>query len=174
MRFSHLDEEGKARMVDVGDKPDTLREAVAIAQIKMKPGTLKAILDKKIPKGDVFSVARTAGILAAKRVDELIPLSHPLPLHFAGIDFLVHSGRLHLRSRVKTFSKTGVEMEALTAVALAALTVYDMCKSLEKEIRIGPIQLIYKSGGKSGRFVKRKFQNFLESRFQGKGKSAWL
>jgi cyclic pyranopterin monophosphate synthase len=141
-------------MVDVSAKADTAREAVARALIKMKPATLRAVRRGDAPKGDVFGTARTAGILAAKRTSELIPLCHPLRL--TKVDVTFHdrrgNGTLGVEARVRTVDKTGVEMEALTAVTVAALTIYDMVKALEKGVTIARVELVEKSGGKSGRW----------------------
>ncbi len=139
-------------MVDVSAKPETAREAVARAIIKMKPATLSAVRRGDAPKGDVLGTARTAGILAAKRTSELIPLCHPLRLTKVDVTFdvLRGNGTLGVEARVRTVDKTGVEMEALTAVTVAALTVYDMVKALEKGVTIAKVELVEKSGGKSG------------------------
>jgi cyclic pyranopterin phosphate synthase len=139
-------------MVDVSAKAETPREAVARAVIKMKPATLRAVRRGNAPKGDVLGVARTAGILAAKRTSELIPLCHPLRLTRVDVHFDRggRAGELGVEARVRTVDKTGVEMEALTAVSVAALTVYDMVKAIEKGVTIARVQLIEKRGGKSG------------------------
>jgi cyclic pyranopterin phosphate synthase len=139
-------------MVDVSAKPETAREAVARAVLKMKPATLSAVRRGNAPKGDVLGTARTAGILAAKRTSELIPLCHPLRLTKVDVTFDAHAGNgtLGVEARVRTVDKTGVEMEALTAVTVAALTIYDMVKALEKGVTIARVQLVEKSGGKSG------------------------
>lgn len=150
--LTHLSSTGEARMVDVSAKPETSREAVARAVLRMRPATLRLIRDGNAPKGDVLGVARTAGVLAAKRTPDLIPLCHPLRL--TGIDILfrdnVRRGELTVEARVRTVDKTGVEMEALTAASVAALTVYDMIKAVERGVTIAEIQLVEKSGGKSG------------------------
>jgi cyclic pyranopterin phosphate synthase len=139
-------------MVDVSAKPETAREAVARAVVKMKPATLSAVRRGNAPKGDVLGTARTAGILAAKRTSELIPLCHPLRLTKVDVTFDAHrgNGTLGIEARVRTVDKTGVEMEALTAVTVAALTIYDMVKALEKGVSIAKVELVAKSGGKSG------------------------
>jgi cyclic pyranopterin phosphate synthase len=138
-------------MVDVSAKPETSREAVARASLKMLPATLRAVRAGNAPKGDVLGVARTAGVLAAKRTWELIPLCHPLRITGVEIDFTYPGpGELGVEARVRTVDKTGVEMEALTAVSVAALTVYDMVKAIEKGVKIADVQLVEKSGGKSG------------------------
>jgi cyclic pyranopterin phosphate synthase len=139
-------------MVDVSDKRETVREAVARAVLKMRPATLRVIRRGNAPKGDVLGVARTAGILAAKRTPQLIPLCHPLRLTGVDVTFAddLRRGELAVEARVRTVDKTGVEMEALTAVSVAALTVYDMIKAVEKGVTIAKVQLVEKSGGKSG------------------------
>ena len=145
-------------MVDVSAKPETAREAVARAIVKMKPASLGAVRRGNAPKGDVFGTARTAGILAAKRTSELIPLCHPLRLTNVDVTFDDRrgNGTLEIEARVRTIDKTGVEMEALTAVTVAALTVYDMVKALEKGVTIANVQLLAKSGGKSGDWRRRR------------------
>jgi cyclic pyranopterin phosphate synthase len=144
-------------MVDVSPKPEAVREAVARAILRMRPATLRAIKSGNAPKGDVFGVARTAGILAAKRTPELIPLCHPLRLTRVEVSFQTHArrGEVAVQARVRTVDKTGVEMEALTAAGIAALTVYDMVKALEKGVTITNLQLLEKSGGKSGSWRRR-------------------
>ncbi len=143
-------------MVDVSAKPETVREAVARAIVTMKPATLRAVRRGNAPKGDVLGTARTAGILAAKRTSELIPLCHPLRLTTVDVTFDDRRGhgRLGVEARVRTVDKTGVEMEALTAVTVAALTIYDMVKALEKGVTIARVQLVEKSGGKSGTWTR--------------------
>jgi cyclic pyranopterin phosphate synthase len=149
--LSHFDESGASRMVDVGAKQVTRRMARASGRVSMAAETLQLIRDKKAAKGDVLEVARLAGIMAAKRTAELIPLCHPLPLESVEINFMFVDDRtLAIEATACVESKTGVEMEALTAVSVAALTVYDMCKSVDRGITIGPIQLEEKSGGRSG------------------------
>jgi cyclic pyranopterin phosphate synthase len=155
-KLSHFDEEGASRMVDVGRKRATRRVARARAAVKMKPETLRLIVDKKIQKGDVFEVARLAGIMAAKQTDKLIPLCHPLPLDNVKIEFRTTRNSIEIISEARVTAKTGVEMEALTAVAVAALTIYDMCKSADKGIVISGIELLEKSGGKSGKYKREK------------------
>ena len=156
-KLTHFDEDGAARMVDVTAKEETAREAVAEGRIFMQPETLALILDRKVAKGDVFGVARIAGIMAAKKTPELIPLCHPLNLSSVNIDFepdqTQHS--VLIRATVKITGKTGVEMEALTAVAIAGLTVYDMCKSTDRTMTVSEIRLMKKSGGKTGTFVRK-------------------
>jgi len=156
-KLSHLDKQGKAKMVDITEKPLTLREAVAKGHVYMKPETLKLIKDKKIPKGDVFSVSRVAGIMAAKKTSELIPMCHPLNITSVNIDFNLDrkKNKIDIEAHVKITGRTGVEMEALTAVFAAALTIYDMCKAVDKEMVISDIMLLEKKGGRSGLY-KRK------------------
>ena len=139
-------------MVDISEKADTAREATARGTVRLKPETLRMIIDTSIPKGDVLAVARVAGIMAAKGVDRLIPLCHPLPINSVELTFIPHteSGIIEIESQVKVHGKTGAEIEALTAVSVAALTIYDMCKAAEKEITIENIRLVSKRGGKSG------------------------
>ncbi|MQL51686.1 cyclic pyranopterin monophosphate synthase MoaC [Desulfofundulus thermobenzoicus] len=151
--LTHFDSRGKARMVDVSAKGDTLREAVARGEVLMKPETLELIAGGTAGKGDVLGVARLAGIMAAKKTGELIPLAHPISLTSVQVDFRLHTpGKVEIQSRVRTTGKTGVEMEALTAVSVAALTIYDMCKAVDRAMTVQNIRLIYKSGGKSGEF----------------------
>jgi len=148
--LSHLDESGEARMVDVGDKQPTHRRAVARALLRMTPDTARAVADGDAPKGDVLGTARIAGIQAAKRTAELIPLCHTLPLSFAGVECDVNpdAGTVTLLSEVRTTAATGVEMEALTAASVAALTVYDMVKGIERGVEIAEVALLEKTGGK--------------------------
>jgi cyclic pyranopterin phosphate synthase len=150
--LTHLDPEGRARMVDVGDKPATDRRAVARAVVRVSPGTAATVAAGDAPKGDVLGTARIAGIQAAKRTSELIPLCHPLPLSFVGVDGAIDSdaGEIALTAEARTTGQTGVEMEALTAATVAALTVYDMVKGLERGAEIGEVVLLEKSGGRSG------------------------
>jgi cyclic pyranopterin phosphate synthase len=152
--LSHIDDYGKAHMVDVGDKPDTVREARARGAVVMQPSTLELIQRNALQKGDVLAVAKIAGIMAAKRTSELIPLCHPLPLTSVDLTFGLEpsAGRIDIESVARVTGKTGVEMEALTAVAAAALTVYDMCKAVDREMCITDIRLIEKQGGRSGFF----------------------
>lgn len=139
-------------MVDVSDKPLTTREAVARGEIRLRPGTLELILEGRVPKGDVLAAARIAGIMAAKGVGNLIPLCHPLNLTGCEVRFRSGADRLEIEARVRTVGPTGVEMEALSAVSIAALTVYDMVKAVDRELEIGRIRLVRKSGGRSGDF----------------------
>lgn len=150
--LTHLDEAGRARMVDVAGKPITERRAVARAVVEVSPETARVVQAGDAPKGDVLGVARIAGILAAKRTSELIPLCHPLALSFVGVDgaILPHAGRIELTAVARSTGPTGVEMEALTAASVAALTVYDMVKGIERGARIVAVELTEKSGGKSG------------------------
>ena len=149
--LSHIDAKGAARMVDVSAKADTVRLAVAEGVVHLQAATLELIQAGGLPKGDVLAVARVAGIMGAKRTSELIPMCHPLPITGVTVDFEPTSDTtLTVRATVKTTGKTGVEMEALTAVSVAALTVYDMCKAVDKGIRIEGIRLLEKHGGKSG------------------------
>ena len=150
--FSHLDETGGISMVDVASKRATQREAVAVATVRMTPETLKKLIEQALPKGDVLTTAKVAGVLAAKQTPYLIPLTHPVPINSVDITFDLDraGGTIEIRSIVRCEGKTGVEMEALTACAVAALTIYDMCKSAEKGITIDTLQLVRKSGGKSG------------------------
>lgn len=153
MELSHFNEQGRARMVDVSDKEITKRSAAARSKVKMDPGTLDAIKAGRIGKGDVLAVAQVAGIMAAKKTADWIPMCHPLPLTGIDIRFSDNSkDELYIEATVKTTGKTGVEMEALTAVSAAALTVYDMCKALQKDMVIGPTMLVSKSGGKNGNY----------------------
>ena len=153
--LTHLDESGAARMVDVSAKPETERVAVAAGSITMQPETLALVRSGGFEKGDVLAVARIAGVMAAKNTSQLIPLCQPLPLTqvVVGIDESVSDDRIEITATAKTTYKTGVEMEALTAVSVAALTIYDMCKAVDRGMRIGDVRLLRKSGGKSGDYV---------------------
>jgi cyclic pyranopterin phosphate synthase len=155
--LSHLDERGRARMVDIGDKQQTERRAVAGAVVRMAPETLAAILDEAAPKGDVIAAARLAGIMAAKKTHELIPLCHPLPLSFVGVEIEAADEvpGLRITSEVRLTGRTGAEMEALTAASVACLTVYDMCKAIDRGMEIGPVRLLEKSGGRSGTWTRQ-------------------
>jgi cyclic pyranopterin phosphate synthase len=155
--FTHFDEHGHARMVDVSVKAETVRIATAEAEIRMRPETLQAVLEGTVKKGDVLQVARLAGIMGAKKTWDLIPLTHPLPLDSVTVDLQpdTERDRIVIRATVKVSSRTGVEMEALTAVACAGLTVYDMCKALDREMVLSEIKLLEKSGGRSGHFVRK-------------------
>jgi cyclic pyranopterin phosphate synthase len=156
--LTHFDKQGAARMVDVSGKKDTVREAVAEGRVFMLPGTLALILDQKVAKGDVFNVARVAGIMAAKKTSELIPLCHPLDLSSVELAFDPDrtASCVLIRATIRTTGKTGVEMEALTAVAAAGLTIYDMCKSADRAMTITDVRLMKKTGGKSGTFERKK------------------
>lgn len=154
MNFNHFDERGNAVMVDVSHKQPTLRTAVAAAVVGMSPELLAAIKAGGVAKGDVLGVARMAGIMAAKKTPELIPLSHPLALHSVMVDFVLDdtAATIEARCTVRALERTGVEMEAMTGASLAALTIYDMCKGADKSITIGDIRLLFKEGGKSGTY----------------------
>lgn len=153
--LSHLDAEGHARMVDVSEKAETVRVATARGRVVMRAETLALIVEGRMPKGDVLAVARVAGIMAAKRTPDLIPLCHPLPI--SGIEIALEPDAsvpcIEIAATVRTTAQTGVEMEALTAVSVAALTVYDMCKAVERGMRIEAVRVVAKSGGKSGDFT---------------------
>jgi len=154
--LTHLDAAGRARMVDVTGKPDTEREAIAKGEVLMQPETLALIRQGQVAKGDVLAVAQVAGIMAAKRTSELIPMCHPLELTHVGLNFEFMedtASGIRITATVKTTGKTGVEMEALTAVAVAALTIYDMCKAVDRGMRLSNIRLGRKSGGQSGTIV---------------------
>ncbi len=155
--FSHIDSEGHVRMVDVTDKGATLREAMARGVVIMRPATLEKILAGGVKKGNVLETARIAGVMAAKKTPALIPMCHPLNLTHVRVDFYPDKGgrSIRIEASVRLVGQTGVEMEALTAVSVAALTVYDMCKSYDREMTISNICLMKKSGGKSGRYVRK-------------------
>ncbi len=169
-RLTHLDERGEARMVDVGDKPATRRRAVAYARIVMRPETLAMIAEGRLPKGDVFATARIAGIMAAKRTSELIPMCHPLSLTHVSVDLVtLEPGELtgssegpaghaavDIMATCETTGPTGVEMEALTAVSVAGLTIYDMCKAVDRGMVLGEVKLLEKEGGASGRWSREE------------------
>jgi cyclic pyranopterin monophosphate synthase len=148
--LSHVDEQGRVAMVDTSAKAPTARRAVASARVVMSPETIEAVRAHRTPKGDPLETARIAGIMAAKRTAELIPLCHPLPLTHADVRAELRADGVHIEAEASTTAQTGVEMEALTAAAVAALTVYDMCKAVEKGIRITDVRLEEKTGGKSG------------------------
>ena len=154
-KLTHVDGAGRARMVDVGPKPVTERRAVAEGRVTMAAALVQAIREHALPKGDLLEVARIAGIQAAKQTPSLIPLCHPLPLEFANVDVELSATAVHIRAEVRATAKTGVEMEALTAVAVAALTVVDMGKSIDPGMVIGPIRLLEKSGGVRGPYRAR-------------------
>ncbi len=154
MELSHLDEKGRASMVDVSEKDVTRRVAVAAGFVHMRPEVVEAISSGTVPKGDVLSVARIAGIQAAKRTGELIPLCHPLAIDQVAVDLSVEKDGIEITAKVTSTGKTGVEMEALTSVSVAALTIYDMCKSADRAMKISGIRLLEKSGGRSGHYVR--------------------
>ena len=153
-QLSHVDEQGRVRMVDTGNKEPTSRRAVASARVLMSGATVTALREHRTPKGDPLETARLAGIMAAKRTAELIPLCHPLPVTHIDVQATVEEWGVALQAEVSTNAQTGVEMEALTAVSVAALTVYDMCKALEKGMTITDVQLESKTGGKSGDYQR--------------------
>lgn len=155
-KLSHFDKNGAARMVDVSGKKETAREAIAGGRVTMLPATLKLIMDRKISKGDVLGVARVAGIMAAKRTPELIPMSHPLNITSVEIGFAPdeNASCVNILATVRTTGRTGVEMEALVAAAAAGLTIYDMCKSVDRAMTVTDVRLLRKSGGKSGTYVR--------------------
>ncbi|MFC2078803.1 cyclic pyranopterin monophosphate synthase MoaC [Candidatus Bipolaricaulota bacterium] len=155
MELTHLDEHGNAKMVDVTAKQATARRAVAAGEVVLQRATLDLIIDQKLPKGDVFAVARIAGIMAAKRTAEWIPLCHPFPLSSVSVSFDIDEARnaIGIEAEAKCFGVTGVEMEALTAVCAAGLTIYDMCKAVDRSARIDRVRLLRKSGGKSGDII---------------------
>ena len=153
--LTHFDDAGASRMVDVGAKPPTQRVAVASGRIRMEPATLELILNRSISKGNVFEVARIAGIMAAKRTSELIPLCHPLPITSVEVDFEpLPPDAVRIVATVRVFGRTGVEMEALTAVSVAGLTVYDMCKAVDRSMSLDEIRLDQKSGGQHGDYSR--------------------
>ncbi|MEF9951479.1 MAG: cyclic pyranopterin monophosphate synthase MoaC [Clostridium sp.] len=157
MGFTHFNEEGRAKMVDVGEKIDTDRVARASCYIEMKDETLKAIINGNIKKGDVLSVAQVGGIMASKKTSDIIPMCHNIFLTGCNIEFDIDESlnRINIIAEVKTRGKTGVEMEALNAASTTALTIYDMCKAMDREMIIGDIKLLEKKGGKSGHFIRR-------------------
>ncbi len=156
-RLTHLDRRGRARMVDVSQKAVTTREAVARGEVTMRPATLAQIAAGRVPKGDVLAVARLAGVMAAKRTADLVPLCHSLSLTHVDVTLTPDpaAARVVIESRVRVAARTGVEMEALTATAVAGLTLYDMCKAIDREMTIGAIRLVRKRGGRSGTFQRR-------------------
>ena len=153
-KLTHFDKDGNPSMVDINQKVSTVRVAIATGKIIMKPYTLKKILDLGIKKGDVFNVAKLAGIMAAKKTDQLIPLCHSIPLSYVNVDLepSIEESSINITAEASLIGKTGVEMEALTAVSVAALTIYDMCKSIDREMILTNVRLMHKSGGKSGKF----------------------
>jgi cyclic pyranopterin phosphate synthase len=156
MNLTHINEEGRARMVDVSEKAETKREAVAIGSIYMKNETLRRIHEGTIKKGDVLAVAQVAGIMAAKNTSHMIPMCHPIMITGCDISFSLdfENSKIDIKAVVKTVGQTGVEMEALTAVTVAALTIYDMCKAIDRDMVISEIMLVKKSGGKSGLYER--------------------
>ena len=154
MDLTHINEQGRARMVDVTQKEITFRQAEAEGRVRMNPETVELIRTGGAPKGDVLAVAQVAGIMAAKRTHELIPMCHPLRLTAVDISFTLEETAVHIRSQVKCRGETGVEMEALTAASAAALTIYDMCKAVQRDMEITDVRLCRKSGGKTGDYVK--------------------
>lgn len=158
--FTHFNAQGMAHMVDVGEKGVTDREAVAHAAVRLSPGTFRRVVRHELAKGDVLGVAQVAGVMAAKKTSELIPLCHPLPLTKVDLAFTPDEAAsvIHITATVRTVARTGVEMEALTAVSVASLTVYDMCKAVEKGIEITDVYLVQKSGGKSGEYRREERQ----------------
>lgn len=157
MDFTHFNESGKAKMVEVGEKKDTTRVAVARGTIRMKKSTLEKIKDGEMKKGDVLSVAQIAGIMGSKKTSEIIPMCHNIFLTGADIQFYINDreNSIDIEAIVKTVGKTGVEMEALNSVSIAALTIYDMCKAVDKEMVIDSIRLVKKTGGKSGEYIRK-------------------
>lgn len=155
-QWTHLDAQGRARMVDVGAKAPTAREAVARGFVSMQATTLQAIVDQQVAKGDVLQVARIAGIMAAKHTSLLIPMCHPLEITHVEVELIPEPAlaRVRIEAHVRNVGRTGVEMEALTAVTVAGLTIYDMCKSLDRGMALSEIELLYKSGGKSGVYTR--------------------
>lgn len=157
MELTHINEEGRARMVDVSEKFDTVREAVAIGTVSMKRETIERIKEGSISKGDVLSVAQVGGIMGAKNTPQIIPMCHPIMISGCDISFRIdiENNKIEITATSKTVGKTGIEMEALTAVSTAALTIYDMCKAIDREMVINNIMLVKKSGGKSGIFERK-------------------
>ncbi|SDK60168.1 cyclic pyranopterin monophosphate synthase MoaC [Natronincola ferrireducens] len=157
-RFTHFNEEGRAKMVEVGNKLNTKREAVASGSIYMMPETLRKIIDQTISKGDVLAVSQVAGIMAAKNTSALIPMCHNITLTGADIHFNIdeENSKIDIKATVRTTGKTGVEIEALTAVSVAALTIYDMCKAVDRAMKITEVKLVKKTGGKSGDFIREE------------------
>jgi cyclic pyranopterin monophosphate synthase len=156
MELTHINEEGRARMVDVSEKKDTVREAAAVSSISMKRETLEKIKEGTISKGDVLSVAQVGGIMGAKSTSQIIPMCHPIFISGCDISFSLdfENNKVHIKATAKTTGKTGIEMEALTAASIAALTIYDMCKAIDREMIISDVMLVKKSGGKSGLFER--------------------
>lgn len=156
-KLTHLDDQGRAQMVNVSDKPATARVAAASCLVTMKPGTLEHLQQGSLPKGDAWQVARLAGVMAAKQASQLIPLCHPIRLDGVEVELRpLPPNQVRVETRVTATDRTGVEMEALTAAAIAALTLYDMCKAVDREMVIGPLQLEEKRGGQHGEFVRKE------------------
>jgi cyclic pyranopterin phosphate synthase len=157
-KLTHIDSKGNARMVDISEKRDTKREAIAAGKVKMAPATYELIKKGQGPKGDIFTVAKIAGIMAAKRTHDVIPLCHPLSITHIDVEYTFHDKKqtVDITSTVRTKGQTGVEMEALTCAMVVALTIYDMCKAVDKGIELGPFYLVEKSGGKSGRYIRKE------------------
>ncbi|MGB7339864.1 MAG: cyclic pyranopterin monophosphate synthase MoaC [Phototrophicaceae bacterium] len=160
-KLTHLDEHGRADMVDVGDKPDTDRIAIAEGAIYVQPATLRLIQAGNMKKGDVLTIARIAGIMGAKKTSELIPLCHPVPITKIGVDLSIDesANAIRIRAQARTLGKTGIEMEVLTAVSIAALTIYDMAKAVDRSMTIGDIRLLEKRGGVHGDYIAEDTQN---------------
>lgn len=158
MKLTHIDSDGKARMVDVSEKKETQREAKAFGQVKMSSTTYSVVKTGYGPKGDIFTVAKIAGIMGTKKTHEVIPLCHPLSLTLIDVDYSFDDKKhtIGITSTVRTKGQTGVEMEAINCVMVVALTIYDMCKAIDKGIELGPFYLLEKSGGKSGKFVRKQ------------------
>ena len=156
MELSHVDSDGKARMVDVGAKRSTEREARAFGRVRMSPDSYAVVRQGQGPKGDIFTVAKIAGIMGAKRTPDLVPLCHPLAINFVDVSYTFRDeeGVIEITSTVRVKGTTGVEMEAMTCAMITALTIYDMCKAIDKSIELGPFYLLEKSGGKSGLFKR--------------------
>ncbi|MCK8824407.1 cyclic pyranopterin monophosphate synthase MoaC [Fuchsiella alkaliacetigena] len=163
--FTHFNEKGRAKMVDVGEKPVTHRRAVAEAKVYTSAETIARIQEQRIKKGDVLGVAQIAGIMNAKRTSEIVPMCHPLNITSVDLDFKINQEQnyIHIEAEVGISSQTGVEMEALTAVSTAALTIYDMCKSVDKAMELGEIRLVKKSGGQSGDFIRDSKERGVEN-----------
>ncbi|WP_253198186.1 MULTISPECIES: cyclic pyranopterin monophosphate synthase MoaC [unclassified Clostridium] len=157
MELTHINEEGRAKMVDVSEKCDTVREAIAVGSISMKRETLERIRDGSISKGDVLAVAQVGGIMGSKSTSQIIPMCHPIMISACDISFKIDfkNTKIEIEATTRTVGKTGIEMEALTAVSVAALTIYDMCKAIDREMLINNIMLVRKSGGKSGIFERK-------------------
>jgi cyclic pyranopterin phosphate synthase len=160
-QLTHFDKKGKAKMVDVSEKKETLREAIVRGSIYMKPETFKKIMSGDIAKGDVLSVAKVAGIMAAKKTSDIIPMCHPLNLSHVEINFFPceKESRIDIEAKTKIKAKTGVEMESFLAVSVAGLTIYDMCKAIDRGMRLSDIHLVKKSGGKSGTYIAKEIKN---------------